>query len=255
MQVPFKHPLATHAAGTVLGQRRNGSPIYAIAGGSDEGEGGSGSGSGGQGSAGDGGQGGAGDSGAAGGDGSQGTGQQSGQGEGQGGSSESDSTDWKAHARQWEKRAKENAKAADELEKLKASQMSDQEKAVSEAEKRGRTAAAVEHGQQLASAKFEAAAANAGVKLDADTLGLINTRQFVGKDGTVDADAIQAAVRKLAKLAPKGPGRSGADLGGGSGDTPPSVDKQIAEAQSKGDWRTVMRLQNSKLAAAEAAQQ
>ncbi|MBP5931833.1 hypothetical protein F3K39_28270 [Streptomyces sp. LBUM 1479] len=40
--VPFRHPLATHAAGTVLGQRRNGSPIYAIAGGSGEGEGGSG---------------------------------------------------------------------------------------------------------------------------------------------------------------------------------------------------------------------
>jgi hypothetical protein len=39
---PFRHPLATHAAGTILGQRRNGSPIYAIAGGSGEGEGGSG---------------------------------------------------------------------------------------------------------------------------------------------------------------------------------------------------------------------
>ncbi|WP_060888664.1 hypothetical protein [Streptomyces scabiei] len=39
---PFHHPLATHAAGTVLGRRRNGSPIYAIAGGSGEGGGGSG---------------------------------------------------------------------------------------------------------------------------------------------------------------------------------------------------------------------
>lgn len=39
---PFRHPLATHAAGTVLGQRRNGSPIYAIAGGSGEGGAGSG---------------------------------------------------------------------------------------------------------------------------------------------------------------------------------------------------------------------
>ncbi|MFD3929694.1 hypothetical protein [Streptomyces sp. NPDC058614] len=39
---PFRHPLATHAAGTVLGRRRNGSPIYAIAGGNGEGEGGSG---------------------------------------------------------------------------------------------------------------------------------------------------------------------------------------------------------------------
>ena len=39
---PFRHPLATHAAGTVLGRRRNGSPIYAIAGGSGEVAGGSG---------------------------------------------------------------------------------------------------------------------------------------------------------------------------------------------------------------------
>lgn len=40
--IPFRHPLATHAAGTVLGRRRNGSPIYAIAGGSGEGGAGSG---------------------------------------------------------------------------------------------------------------------------------------------------------------------------------------------------------------------
>jgi hypothetical protein len=43
MHTPFRHPLATHAAGTILGRRRNGSPIYAIAGGNGEGEGGSGS--------------------------------------------------------------------------------------------------------------------------------------------------------------------------------------------------------------------
>jgi hypothetical protein len=41
---PFRHPLASHAAGTILGWRRNGSPIYAIAGGSGEGAGESGSG-------------------------------------------------------------------------------------------------------------------------------------------------------------------------------------------------------------------
>ncbi|MFJ7070178.1 hypothetical protein [Streptomyces sp. NPDC101115] len=40
--LPFRHPLATHPAGTILGHRRNGSPIYAIAGGSGEGEGGTG---------------------------------------------------------------------------------------------------------------------------------------------------------------------------------------------------------------------
>jgi hypothetical protein len=36
----FRHPLASHAAGTVLGYRRDGRPIYAIAGGDGTGEGG-----------------------------------------------------------------------------------------------------------------------------------------------------------------------------------------------------------------------
>ncbi|MER7726395.1 hypothetical protein [Streptomyces sp. NPDC096323] len=51
---PFRHPLATHAAGTVLGHRRDGRPIYAIAGGDGTGEGGQGGGGGQQGGTGDG---------------------------------------------------------------------------------------------------------------------------------------------------------------------------------------------------------
>lgn len=38
-------------------------------------------------------------------------------------------TDWKAQARKWEKRAKENSAAADELVKLKESQMIELERA------------------------------------------------------------------------------------------------------------------------------
>jgi hypothetical protein len=156
-------------------------------------------------------------------------------------------TDWKAEARKWEKRAKENNTAATELQQLREAQMSEQEKAVAEAETRGRTAAASEYGRQLAAARFEAAAATAGVQLG-DAADLIDVGRFVGDDGQVDTEAIQTAVTRLAAIAPKpGPGRSGADLSGGHGDTPPSVDKQSAEAQAKGDWRTVMQLQNSKL--------
>lgn len=44
-------------------------------------------------------------------------------------------TDWKAQARKWEKRAKENASAADELQKLKEAQMSELERAQSRASK------------------------------------------------------------------------------------------------------------------------
>lgn len=246
MQVPFTHPLATHSPLDVLGYRRNGQPIYAIAGGSDGGDGGSGSiGSGASADAG------------------QGTppaGQQStdqgGQQSGSESGSSGDSTDWKALARQWEKRAKDNKTAADELAALKAAQMTEQEKAVTEAEQRGRTAAAREYGAQLATARFEAAAAAAGVQLG-DAADLIDTSRFLGENGTVDTDAIQAAVTKLAALAPRGAGRSGGDMGGagGSGDTATSLDKEIAQAKANGDWRRAMQLENRKLIALAADQQ
>ncbi|MEU5838781.1 hypothetical protein ABZ820_34670 [Streptomyces diacarni] len=247
MQHPFRHPLATHSARDVLGWRRNGAPIYAIAGGSSEGDD-----AGGNPPAADNGQ----ASGQPSGQDGQPAGQattppagtgsdQGGQQSGQGSETSGDATDWKALARQWEKRAKENRGAADELATLKQQAMTDQEKAVAEAEKRGRTAASVEHGQALAQARFEAAAAQSGVQLG-DAADLIDTSQFVAKDGSVDGDAIKAAVKKLSKLAPRGAGRSGADITGGSGDQP-SVDAQIADAKAKGNWRQVLRLENSKL--------
>ncbi|MDC2953379.1 hypothetical protein PO587_02795 [Streptomyces gilvifuscus] len=168
---------------------------------------------------------------------------------GQGGTGSGTDTDWKALARQWEKRAKDNKDAVDELAALKASQMTDQEKAVSEAEKRGRTAAAIEHGRELAAARFEAAATRAGVDLG-EAAELIDTARFVDKDGKVDADAITAAVKKLSKLAPKGAGRSGGDMGGGggSGDQATSLDKQIEAATKSRNFAEVVRLKRLRAA-------
>lgn len=48
---------------------------------------------------------------------------------------EKDTTDWKEKARKWEKLAKKNKDAAEELEQLKASQMSEQEQLQARAEK------------------------------------------------------------------------------------------------------------------------
>ncbi|MFI6279649.1 hypothetical protein [Streptomyces sp. NPDC050988] len=255
MQHPFKHPLATHHSMEVLGSRRNGSPIYAIAGGNGAGEGGSGSGasSGGDGGSGAGSQGGA--SGQSSGDGGQGSGTAGGQGsgtaggQGSAGSGAGDVTDWKAHSREWEKRAKANADAATELEKLKAANMSEQEKAVTEAEKAGRTAALAEAIPQIAQARLEAHAARAGVDLS-EFAEFIDLKKFVGEDGQVDDKAIKAAVTKFAKLAPPGAGRSGGDMGGGggSGDQGASIDKQIEEATAKRDFATVIRLKRQKAA-------
>ncbi|MEU2120007.1 hypothetical protein ABZ567_31220 [Streptomyces sp. NPDC016459] len=234
-RTPFQHPQATHPAGQVIGYRRNGAPIHVIAGGNGEGEGGSGSGQG-VGNTGSTEQGGA--------TGTAQTGEQGGKPSGQPGAE----TDWKAHAREWEKRAKENAAAATELATLRAANQTEQEKAVSAAEKAGRTAAASEYGAKLAAAEFRAAVAAAGISLG-EAADLIDTTRFVGKDGEVDTAGITAAVAKLAKLAPRGPGRSGADMGGsgGSGDQP-SIDKQIAEATARRDFKAVIRLKRQKAA-------
>ncbi|MEU0199138.1 MULTISPECIES: hypothetical protein [unclassified Streptomyces] len=246
MQHPFKHPLATHHALEVLGYRRNGSPIYAIAGGNGEGGGGSGTGD----------QGGSGDGGApgtqGGGDGVSG-GQDPGQGTGgQGGAGDGDGTDWKAEARKWEKRAKDNHT---ELESLRTANMSEQEKAIAEAEKAGRTAAASEYGQKLAAAEFRAAVAAAGIDLG-EAAEYIDVTRFIGEDGEVNVAAIKSAVTKFSKLAPaKGPGRSGGDLGGGSGHQAPTLDQQIAQAKADGNWRLAMQLENSKLPGLAATQQ
>lgn len=127
-------------------------------------------------------------------------------------------TDWKAEARKWEKLAKDNKNAATELDKLRTANMSEQEKAVADAEAKGRTAAAQDYGSKLAAAKFEAAVALAQVDLG-EAADLIDTKQFLDDKGEVDEAAIKKAVAKLAKLAPAAakPARSGGDHPGGGG--------------------------------------
>ncbi|MDX3019867.1 hypothetical protein [Streptomyces acidiscabies] len=242
MQVPFtqdaiRHPLATHSALDVLGYRRNGAPIYAIAGGNGEGEGDSGSG--GQSGSGESGQGGTGDSGTA----SDQGGQQSGQESGQSGSQAGGDTDWKAHAREWEKRAKANAKAAEdgakaavELEKIREQNMSAQEKAVAAAEKAGRTAAAQEaqaeiekRDAQLRELTVRDAVRERAEKHGAKAAALLDSLSFRQKIADLDPssktfganldDAIKAVVKDNPAFAAQTAGRSGGDLSGGTGET------------------------------------
>ena len=68
-------------------------------------------------------------------------------------------TDWKAEARKWEKRAKENSDAAAELAKLKAASMSDAEKLEARA-----TAAEQELAQLKAEREFETAVREVAAK-------------------------------------------------------------------------------------------
>jgi len=159
-------------------------------------------------------------------------------------------TDWEAkykelqaESRKWESRAKENKGAADELEKLRKAAMTEQEKAVEAAKAEGRTTAAQEYGAKLAAAQFEAACAKAGVDLG-EAAEFIDVSRFVGDDGEVNTTAIKSAVTKFSNLTAKqaGPGRSGADLSGGSGEQAASLEKQIEEAKARRDHTAVIAL-------------
>lgn len=145
-------------------------------------------------------------------------------------------TDWKAEARKWEKRAKENSGAAEELDKVRKASMTETEKAVEKARKEGETGALVTAGRKLAAAKFETALVRKGLDLG-DAADLIDTAKFVDDKGDVDEAAIKKAVDRLAKLAPKAPGASGGDFGGGNGsagqkDRPKSIREAYARQQT-----------------------
>jgi len=117
-----------------------------------------------------------------------------------------DETDWKAEARKWEQRAKENRQAAAQLEKQRQASMTEAERAVAEAEARGRSAAALDFGKRLARTQFDAAAGRRNPDFDtAPALEFLDLGKFVGEDGEPDTKAIKAAVERLVPAPPSGP--------------------------------------------------
>lgn len=104
---------------------------------------------------------------------------------------------WKKISRKHEQRAKANAKAAKELAELKKKGLPDDQRAVTEAEERGRTAAAADFAQQLAGARIEAALT--GIVDDpADLVEELNLAKYVTDDNEVDHDAIDELKDKWA---------------------------------------------------------
>jgi hypothetical protein len=113
-----------------------------------------------------------------------------------------DTTDWKAEARKWEDRAKQNSAAAKEQEKQRIAAMSESDRAVAEAEARGRTTATQAFAQRLAQSDFIAAAARRNPAWDAAAvLPDINLARYVGEDGEPDTKAIEKAVERLVPAA------------------------------------------------------
>ena len=115
------------------------------------------------------------------------------------GEPEVDTTDWKAEARKWEQRAKDNNSKANEYEKQRKAAMTEAERKEVEAEERGRTAAITEFGKRLATAEIRAAAADAGANI-AGVFDYLDLSRFVGDDGEPDAKAIKAFVEAQPRL-------------------------------------------------------
>lgn len=106
-------------------------------------------------------------------------------------------------------------------------------------------------------ADLEARASAAGKFADpGDALRLLDLSEFeVDEDGTIDeeqiADAIDALLTAKPYLSAQGGKRfQGTGDGARKGSKPPSLEQRISEAESKGDWRTVITLQNQRLAEA-----
>lgn len=144
--------------------------------------------------------------------------------------SETDTTDWKAEAQKWQALSRKNqdyARAADEkIANAAKASMTEAEKAIADAELRGKQTAAKDYSTRLAAAEFKAAVAAKGLDLG-DALDLIDTSRFAGEDGTVDADAIKAAVAKVAKVLGPQAGKSGGEFTGGTGAGNPITEEQM----------------------------
>lgn len=108
---------------------------------------------------------------------------------------DADTEKWKALARKHEAESK---KATKELETLRTAAMTDQEKAVKEAEERGRTAGQAAASTRLAAAEFKAVAAG---RLDKAVLEEFldgrDMARFLDDKGEPDVKAIEAAVTRL----------------------------------------------------------
>ena len=113
-----------------------------------------------------------------------------------------DKTDWKAEARKWEQRSKENAAAKRRLDELEAATASDLEKAQKAADANAERAKAAT--QRAVAAEVKALAD--GFRVRTDALMHLKDRgdldRFVNDDGEIDTDAIGKELADVLKDRP-----------------------------------------------------
>lgn len=112
---------------------------------------------------------------------------------------------WKALS----KKNEDNFKAASkERDDLKASQMTDAEKAIEQAKQEARQATLSEVGTELVTAEMAIQAATAGVTLP--PAEYLNVAKFLGEDGRPNKDAVKTFVESLPKAKEEFPNLQGA---------------------------------------------
>lgn len=138
---------------------------------------------------------------------------------------EGQATDWQAkyeamrqHSREWEKKARDNQGAADELEKLREAQASEQEKAQKRADKA--EAELRELKAKAERAEMVGRVADAA-NVPAEVVSMLNGS---------DADELKGQVERLLKLLPAYPTRT--DDGGTKAAVKASTAQQFADAIS-----------------------
>lgn len=115
----------------------------------------------------------------------------------------------KAERNEATKRAKQLER---ELAQVRQASMTDAEKAVAEAEARGRSQAVADYGKRLVRSEFAAEAARRNPEFDTATvLDFLDLSRLVGDDGEPDTKAIRAAVERVVP----GATRPGGDVGQG----------------------------------------
>jgi len=145
---------------------------------------------------------------------------------------QADTTDWKAEARKWEARAKENSGAAKAAEEARLDAMTESERAVEEAKQSARAEAATEYGKRLARTEFDAAAGRRNPDFDtASALEFVDLSRFLDENGEPDSKAIKAAVERLVPTGDTGP--AGFDGGARSTSKTPDFNQVLRQAAGR----------------------
>lgn len=129
---------------------------------------------------------------------------------------------WKALSRKNEDKARANAQAQSELERLRQESMTEQERAVEQARQEARQQTLAEVGTLRVSDAFRVASAGKSIDIDALIEG-VNLAGFLGDDGQPDIDKVEGWVERIAPKIDQPTTPTVPDLGQGARPTPPGL--------------------------------